>query len=144
MFTSMRALTLNTGHGWPTEWMMNTLIYSNLFLVAWKLERWEEARDPLLPKTTAASRSNVTCSQIPGNLFPSQKLKGNCTFTAQSCTVENKEAKEDSGMKPEGEGEAKSSAGEDIETSGGFGGADQSAGYIIHFVNVVELYQKKN
>ena len=26
--------------------------YSDLLLVAWKLERWAEARDPLLSKTT--------------------------------------------------------------------------------------------
>ena len=45
-------------------------------------------------------------------------------------------------MKPEGK--AESSAGEDIETSSRVGGADQSVGYIVHFANMVELYQKKN
>ena len=37
-----------------------------------------------------------------------------------------------------------SSAGEDVETSGGVGGTDQSVGYIVHFANTVELYQKRN
>ena len=56
--------------------------YSDLLLVAQKLERWAEARDPLLLKTTTAGRSNMTHSQTPENLFPSQRLKGNHTFTA--------------------------------------------------------------
>ena len=47
-------------------------------------------------------------------------------------------------MKPEGEEEAKSSAGEDVESSGRGGGEDQSVRYIVHFANAVELYQKKN
>ena len=34
--------------------------YSNLLLAAWKLERWAEARDPLLLKTTMTGGSNVT------------------------------------------------------------------------------------
>ena len=72
---------------------------SDLLLVAWKLERQAEAKDLLLPKTTTAARSNVTHSQTPGNLFPSQKLKGNHTFTAQSTTVKNNKAEEDSGVK---------------------------------------------
>ena len=55
--------------------------YSDLLLAAQKLERWEEARDSLLPKTTTTGALNVTHSQTPGNLFPSQKLKGNYTFT---------------------------------------------------------------
>ena len=117
--------------------------YSNLLLVA-QLERWAEARDPILPKTTAAGRLNVTHSQTPGNLFPSQKLKDHCPFTPQSATVENNEAEEDSGVKPEGKEEAKSSAGEDVETSSRVGGVDQFVGYIVHFANAVKLYQKKN
>ena len=56
--------------------------YSDLFLAAWKLERWAEARDPLLLKTTTTRGSNVTWPQVPGNLFPSRKLKGNHTFMA--------------------------------------------------------------
>ena len=56
--------------------------YSNLLVVVQKLERQAEAIDPLLSKTAAAGRLNVTCSQRPGNLFPSEELKGNCTFTA--------------------------------------------------------------
>ena len=76
-------------------------------------------------------------------MFPSWKLKGSHTFTTQSATVESNKADEDSGMKPEGEEEAKSSAGEDTEISGGVGGADQSVKYIVHFANAVELYQRK-
>ena len=118
--------------------------YSDLLLVAQKLERWSKARDPLVPKTTIASKLNITHSQTPGNLFHSQKLKGSHTFTAQSTTVENNEAEEDSDTKPEREEEAKSLAREDIGTSSRVGGADQSVGYIVCFANVVKLYQKKN
>ena len=60
-----------------------------------------EARDPLLPKTTTTGGSNVT-PETPGNLFPSQKLKDSCTFTAQFATVESNKAKENLGTKPEG------------------------------------------
>ena len=45
---------------------------------------------------------------------------------------------------PEWEGEAKTSAGEDVETSNRVGGADQSVGYFAHFAKMVKLYQKKN
>ena len=76
--------------------------YCNLLLAAQKLERQAEARDPLLLKTTIVSRLNMTHSQTPGNLFSSWKLKNNNTFTAQSTTVENSEAEEDLGMKPQG------------------------------------------
>ena len=58
--------------------------------------------------------------------------------------MENNEAEEDSDERPEREYEAKSSAGEDVDTSSGVGGADQSAGYIVYFTNAVELHQKKN
>ena len=114
--------------------------YSNLLLEAQKLERWAEARDPQIPKTTTTGRVTITHSQTPGNLFPSQKLKGSHTFT----TVESNKAEEDSGMKPEWEEEAECSAGEDAETSNGVGGMDQSVGYIVCFANMVELYQRKN
>ena len=77
-------------------------------------------------------------------MFPFWKLKGNHTFNAQSATVENNEAEEDSGAEPEGEEGTESSAGKDPETSSGVGGTDQSFGYIVHFANVVRLYQKKN
>ena len=56
--------------------------YSNLLLAAQKLERWAEAMNPLPPKMAATSGSNMTHSQMPGNLFSSHKLKGNCTFAA--------------------------------------------------------------
>ena len=67
----------------------NPVTYSELLLAAWKQERWAEVRDPLFPKTTTAGSSNVTHSRSQGNLFPSRKLKGNCTFTASSTTVED-------------------------------------------------------
>ena len=54
--------------------------YTDLPLAILKLERWAEVRDPLLPKMVATSGSNTTLSQMPGNLFPSHKLKGNHTF----------------------------------------------------------------
>ena len=54
--------------------------------------------------------------------------------------VESNGVVEDLGMKAE---EVKSSDGQDSESTGGIEGADQSLGYIIHFANVVELYQKK-
>ena len=116
--------------------------YSNLLLAAWKLESWNEARDLLFPKTTITGILNITHSQTPVNLFPSQKLKGNWTFTAWSATVEGNKVGEDSDAKPEWEEEAKSST-EDLEASCGLFGADQPISYIVHFANVVELYQKK-
>ena len=61
---------------------------------------------------------------------------------AQSVIVESIE--ENSSVKPEGEEEAESSDGEDPETSSRIGGADQSVRYIIHFANVLKLYQRKN
>ena len=60
----------------------NPVVYSELLLAAQKLERQMEARDLLYPKTTTTGGSNVTHSHLQGNLFPSQKLKGSCTFTA--------------------------------------------------------------
>ena len=118
--------------------------YSNLLLAAWKLKREAEARDPLPTKTATAGRLNVNHSQTSGNLFPSLKLKGNFTFTAQSATVGNNKAEEDSGVKPEGEGEAEYLAREDVEILSRGLGADQSVWYIICCVNAVKLYQKEN
>ena len=103
--------------------------YSELLLGTWKLERWAEATDPLLPKTATARSSNVTCCHSQGNLFPSRKLKGSHTFTAQSAVVEDYETKDNSGPKPNGE-EAESSAEEDVGMSGKVGNMDQSLGYI--------------
>ena len=71
-------------------------------------------------------------------------MKGSHIFTTQSTPVEFNEAEEDPGAKWEGEEENKYSAGEDTETLSGVGGADQSVGYIVHFANVVKLYQRKN
>ena len=89
--------------------------YSDLLLAAQKLERWAEAGVNLLPKTTTTRGLNITSSQNPENVFPSQKLKGNCAFTTQSATVKRSKAEDDSYMKPEGEEEAKSSVEEDAE-----------------------------
>ena len=61
--------------------------YSDLLLASQKLERRAEARDPLPPKTAVSSGLNKKSSQGPGNVFPSHKLKGNCTFTTQSVTI---------------------------------------------------------
>ena len=91
----------------------------------------------------ATSGSNMTCSQMPGNLFPSCELKGNCTFAAQAVTVRNDEAEEDSSVKQEGEGEMESSADEDVQASSEVGEMDQSIKYSVCFDKVVELFQKK-
>ena len=69
--------------------------YSKLLLAAQKLERWAEARDALLPKTTTPGGPNITHSNSQGNLFPSGKLKGSCIFTAQSAAGEDCETEED-------------------------------------------------
>ena len=119
-------------------------IYSNLLLAAQKLERWAEARDTLLPEATTMGGSNVTWPQTSGNLFPSRKLKGNHTFTAQSATVKSIGTEGGLSVKSEGEEEAESSDGEDPETLSGIGGADQPISYIICFAKAVELYQRKN
>ena len=50
----------------------------------------------------------------------------------------------DSNVKPEGEEETESSEGEDPDTLGEIGGADQPISYIVCFANAVKLYQKKN
>ena len=107
--------------------------YSDLFLAAQKLERWAEARDPLLLKTTTTGGSNVSQPQALGNLFPSRKLQGNHTFTAQSTILESIAAEEDSSVKPEEEEEAESSDEEDPEILSRIGGADhQSPGQLYH------------
>ena len=84
-------------------------------------------------------------SHSQGNLFPSRKLKGNCTFTAQSTAVEDHETEEDSGPKPDGEKEGWvlcwGRCGNDM-------GSWQCRPIVrLHcawFANAVELYQKKN
>ena len=58
--------------------------------------------------------------------------------------MQSNEAEEDLGAKAEEEEEAESLAGEDAGTSSGVVGADKSIGYIVHFANAVELYQRKN
>ena len=97
----------------------------------------------MLPKTTTTGGSNVTQPQALGNLFPCRKLKGNCTFTAQSTIVENIGSEGDSTTGLEGEEEVESSEG-DPDTPSEIGGADQPLSYIIRFANAIEPYQKKN
>ena len=104
--------------------------YSNLLLAAQKLERWAEARDPLLPKTTMTGGSNVTWLQALGNLFPSRKLKGIHTSMAQSTIKESIGTKENSTAGTNGEEEIESSEG-DTETPREIGKADQPLSYII-------------
>ena len=53
--------------------------------------------------------------------------------------VEDHETEEDSGPKPNGEKEVKSSAEEDMGMSGKVGGTDQLLGYIVCFANAEEL-----
>ena len=60
----------------------STVTYYELLLTAWKLERWAEARVPLLLKTPTTGSLSIIHSHSQGNLFPSRKLKGKCTFTA--------------------------------------------------------------
>ena len=117
--------------------------YSDLPLATQKLERWAEARDPL-PSKIATTGANMTCSQMPGNLLPLHKLKGNHTFATQAATIGNEKAEEDLGKKPEREGETEPSADEDVEVPGRIGEMDQSIECIVCFVKAVKLYQKKN
>ena len=117
--------------------------YSDFLLAVWKLERWAENRDPLLPKTTTTRGSNVNWPQALGNLFPSWKLKGNHTFMAWSTIVESIRTEIDSTAGLEGEEEVESSGG-DLEAPSEIGGAEQLLSYIIWFANAVELYQKRN
>ena len=116
--------------------------YSDLLLATQKLKKQNKARDPLLPKTTTTGRLNVSHSQTPVNLFPSGKLKGNQTFTAQLATMEGNKVGEDSDAKPEWEEEVESSL-EEPEASSSLCGADQPISYIVCFANAVEQYQKK-
>ena len=117
--------------------------YSNLLLAVWKLEWQPETRDPLLLKTTMIGGLNVTQPQASGNLFPSRKLKGNCTFMAPSTIVESIGTEGDSTAGKGGEEEVESTGGE-LETPGEIGGTEQPLSYIIWFANAVKLYQKKN
>ena len=102
------------------------------------------SQQPPALKTTTAGSSNIVCSHSQGNLFPSRKFKGSCTFTVQSTVVEDHEAEEDSGPRPDREREVGSSAGEDAGMLGKVGYIDPSLGYIMQFANVVDLYKKKN
>ena len=111
--------------------------YSDLLLVAQKLRRWVETRDPLLLKTNTMGGSNITHSQSSKNLLPFHKLKGSHTFTVQSTTMESNEAEEDSGAKAEEEEEAESSFGEDTGTLSGVEEVDWSVGYIVQSGQVV-------
>ena len=117
--------------------------YSKLLFADQTLERWTEARDPLLPKNTTVGSSNISCSHSQGKLFPSRKFKGNHNFTAKLVAVEDHETVEDSGPKSNGEKKADSSGEENAGMSGEAGDIDPSLGYITWFANVIELYQKR-
>ena len=54
-------------------------------------------------------------SQLPGNLFPSHKLKGNHTSAAHVVTIENDAAEEDQDVKQEGKEETKPLADKEVE-----------------------------
>ena len=137
--------TPNINKCWSIRLRVNTPLSTlNLFKQPGNWKNRQKVEIPLPPKTTITRGLNITCSQMPGNLFPSHKLKGNCTFTIWSTTVESNKAEEDSGSKLEGEEETESSAGEDAESSSGGGRADQLVGYIVYFDNAVKLYQRKN
>ena len=85
--------------------MANTpLVTPSCSLQCGNWERWAEARDPLLPKTTTTGGSNVTQPPASGNLFLSRKLKGNHTFTARSAIVESIRIEGDSTAGPRGGG----------------------------------------
>ena len=77
-------------------------------------------------------------------MFPSCKLKGNCTFATRAATAGNGEAGKDSGVKPEREEETESSAGEEAQATSRAGEEDQSIAYMFHFPKAIELHQKKN
>ena len=57
----------------------------------------------------------MTCSQIPGNLFPSPKLKGNHTFTTQAATIGNDEGEADFGVRQGEEEETEPSGDEEVK-----------------------------
>ena len=118
--------------------------YPDLLLATQKLERWAEARDPLTSKTAATNRSTVMHSQMLGNLFPPQKLKGNHTFAAQAVTIGNDVAEEDLDVEQEGKEEMEPSTDQEVEALGKVMEADQFIKYITHFAKLVELYQNKN
>ena len=82
----------------------------------------------------------MACSQTPGSLFPSHKLKGNCIFTAWAATIGNDITEEDPGVEQEGVGKTEPSADKEVGVLGGVGEADQSIEYITHFTKMAELY----
>ena len=118
--------------------------FSNLLLATQKLERRAEARDLLTLKTAVISGLNAICSQTPGNIFPSKKLKGNHTFTTWAVTIESVKGEADSGEKQDKEGEMKLSADKEVKVSARREETDKPMEYIVCFPKVVELYQQKN
>ena len=133
------------------QWMLankvdskNPAGYSDLLLATWKLKRRAKPRDPLPTKTAVTSGSNTIHSQTPGNLFPSHKLKGNCTFTTWAVTIESVKGKADSSTKQKEEGEMEPSADEEFKVLGRAEETDQPMEYIIHFTKAVDLYLQKN
>ena len=110
----------------PEHWQMlahkvdgkNPVTYTDLLLDAPKAGKMARSQRSSAPKNATAGSSNITHSHPQGNLFPSRKLKGSCTFTVWSVVVEDHETKEDSCPKADGEKEAESSAEEDAGTTG--------------------------
>ena len=100
--------------------------YSNMLLATQMLERWAEARDLLPPKVAATTGLATTCYQMPGNLFPTHKLKSNCTFATWAATVGNDTTEEDPSVEPEGEEETKPSPDEEVEIPGKVTEAEQT------------------
>ena len=70
---------------------------------------------PSPPKAAATNGPTTMHSQMPGNLFPSHKLKGNNTLTTQAATIEYDMAKEHPGVEPEREEETDPSGDEEVE-----------------------------
>ena len=141
---SMKALVQSIGECWPTRLMVKILspiLNCSLLPGSWK-DGWKPeilcSWKPLL-----LGAWNITCSHSQGNLFPSRKLKGSCTFTAKSTAVEDHETEEDSGPKPNGDKEAKSSAEEDMGMLGEIGNVDPSLGYITQFAKCGRASTKK-
>ena len=82
----MKALALSISRCWPTRLMVKILSpILNCSLHCLETGKMQvEARDPLLPKKTLLhwELEHNSFSLDKGSLFPSRKLKGNCTLTA--------------------------------------------------------------
>ena len=94
-------------------------------------------------KISVTSGSNMICSQTPGNLFPSCKLKGNHPFTARAVTIGSVKHGADSGAKGGEEGETEPLADEEVKALGRMEETGQPMEYIVCFAKAVKLYQQK-